>query len=158
MLASAGVGELARDGEHLGLRLVVATAQPCSDRVRPAADRAGAVTKAGPGGEPHLLQGGNRAGELGDAFGQQAGVGRVADIGRHDRRVGPHLVELDEVGGVGFSEQGLVQLVDHLLAASRCDLHERRRVGHVVVRADPAKPPPASESVTSAHSVSKPSR
>jgi hypothetical protein len=98
------VGELACDGEHLGFRLVVATVQPRSDRVRPTADRARAVTKAGPSGEAPLLQGADRAGELGDAFGQKARVGRVGDIGRHDGRVGPHLVQFHEMDGTGLFE------------------------------------------------------
>jgi hypothetical protein len=50
--------------------------------------------------ESECLKRGGRAGQLGHCLGQPARVGRIADIGGHDRRVGAHLVELDEVGRI----------------------------------------------------------
>ena len=91
---------------------------------------------------PSACNGPHGLGELGHPFGEQTRVGRIGHIGRDDRGVGAHLVELDHVGRIRLVQQGLVQLVDGALPTAGGDLHQRGGVRHGIGDGDAAEASP----------------
>ena len=151
-------GQLAGQDEHLVFGLAAAPAQPGRDLMGASAHRSGAVPKAGAPGQTEHLEGAHSLGELGHPFGEQTRVGRIGHVGRDDRGVGADFVELDHVGGHGLLEQRLVQLVDGPSPQRVVIFISVLGCGTASVMAMRQKRRQANESVTSAQSVSKPSR
>ena len=109
----------------------------------PLTHRSGAVPKAGPAGQPGGLDGADGLGQLGHSFGQQPRVGRIGHVRRDHGRVGPDLVQLDEMRRVGLLEQPLVQRRHRRIATTRGDLHQRGWIRNRIGEPDAAEPPPS---------------
>ena len=95
-----------------------------------------------PGGPARRLHPPRRPHQFAHRLGQQPRIGRVDHVRADHRRIGPHPGGAQQLLPRGLGPQCLVQPGHRRLPAPVGQLHQRRRMRHPPVQADPAEPPP----------------